>query len=80
MERGEPHAIDPLGRSVDVPDRQVAALAGLQRSDLVLAAQGVRRLAGVMEAEIELRATFGASVPARELGYQTYDGPSTDLS
>ena len=42
--------------------------------------EGVRRLAGVIEAEMELRATFGASAPARELGYQSYDGPSTDLS
>ncbi|WP_193604990.1 aminotransferase-like domain-containing protein [Nocardioides dongkuii] len=42
--------------------------------------EGVRRLAGVVEAEMELRATFGASTPAREVGPQGYDGPSTDLS
>ena len=42
--------------------------------------EGVRRLAGVIEAEMELRATFGANAPARELGYQSYDGPSSDLS
>ena len=42
--------------------------------------EGVRRLAGVLEAEMELRATFGANAPARELGYQSYDGPSSDLS
>ena len=39
--------------------------------------EGVRRLAGVIEAEMELRATFGAAAPARELGYQSYDGPSS---
>ena len=42
--------------------------------------EGVRRLAGVIEAEMELRATFGASAPARGLSQQGYDGPSTDLS
>ncbi|WP_182525100.1 PLP-dependent aminotransferase family protein [Nocardioides dongkuii] len=42
--------------------------------------EGVRRLAGVVEAEMELRATFGASTPTREVGPQGYDGPSTDLS
>ena len=42
--------------------------------------EGVRRLAGVIEAELELRATFDAYAPARELGYQGYDGPSSDLS
>ncbi len=42
--------------------------------------EGVRRLAGVIEAEMELRETFGAAAPAREVGYQSYDGPSTDLS
>jgi 2-aminoadipate transaminase len=42
--------------------------------------EGVRRLAGVLEAEMELRATFGANAPARGLGSQTYDGPSSDLS
>ena len=42
--------------------------------------EGVRRLAGVLEAEMELRATFGANAPAREVGYPSYDGPSSDLS
>ena len=42
--------------------------------------EGVRRLAGVVEAELELRETFDAYAPARELGPRGYDGPSTDLS
>jgi DNA-binding transcriptional MocR family regulator len=42
--------------------------------------EGVRRLAGVVEAELELRATFDAYAPARELGPRGYDGPSSDLS
>ena len=42
--------------------------------------EGVRRLAGVIEAELELRATFDSYAPARELGPRGYDGPSTDLS
>ncbi|MEI5673409.1 MULTISPECIES: aminotransferase-like domain-containing protein [unclassified Nocardioides] len=42
--------------------------------------EGVRRLAGVLEAEMELRATFGPAVPARQVRPQGYDGPSTDLS
>ena len=42
--------------------------------------EGVRRLAGVVEAELELRATFDAYAPARELGPRGYDGPGTDLS
>jgi len=42
--------------------------------------EGVRRLAGVLEAEMELRATFGPTTPSRPLGPQGYDGPSTDLS
>ncbi|MBZ5735563.1 PLP-dependent aminotransferase family protein [Nocardioides sp. TRM66260-LWL] len=43
--------------------------------------EGVRRLAGVLEAEIELRATFGAAAPERGLStYQGYDGPGTDVS
>jgi 2-aminoadipate transaminase len=41
--------------------------------------EGVRRLAGVIEAEMELRETFGANVP-REVDPQGYDGPTTDLS
>jgi len=43
--------------------------------------EGVRRLAGVLEQELELRETFGAMPnlpgPAARSGY---DGPSTDLS
>jgi 2-aminoadipate transaminase len=42
--------------------------------------EGVRRLAGVVEAEIELRETFDAYAPVRELGPRGYDGPSSDLS
>jgi DNA-binding transcriptional MocR family regulator len=43
--------------------------------------EGVRRLAGVLEAEVELRETFGASVPRRGLeGRSGYDGPGTDLT
>ncbi len=45
--------------------------------------EGVRRLAGVIEAEMELRATFGANAPLREVGGlspHSYDGPGTDLS
>ena len=42
--------------------------------------EGVRRLAGVLEAEMELRATFGASGPAHELPRSGYDAPSSDLS
>ncbi len=47
--------------------------------------EGVRRLAGVLEAEMELRETFGANVPLHARGgYDApnsgYDAPSTDLS
>jgi DNA-binding transcriptional MocR family regulator len=43
--------------------------------------EGVRRLAGVLEAELELRETFDSYAPARELGReQGYDGPSSDLT
>jgi 2-aminoadipate transaminase len=42
--------------------------------------EGVRRLAGVVEAELELRATFDAYAPAQELGPRGYDGPRSDLS
>ena len=45
--------------------------------------EGVRRLAGVLEAEMELRATFGATGPVAGLpsGPRSgYDAPSTDLS
>ena len=42
--------------------------------------EGVRRLAGVLESEMELRATFGASGPSHELPRSGYDAPSSDLS
>jgi DNA-binding transcriptional MocR family regulator len=43
--------------------------------------EGVRRLAGVLEAEMELRETFGAVGSAAEFGPRSgYDAPSTDLS
>jgi DNA-binding transcriptional MocR family regulator len=42
--------------------------------------EGVRRLAGVVEAELELRATFDAYAPARRTELQGYDGPTTDLT
>ena len=43
--------------------------------------EGVRRLAGVLEAEMELRETFGASAPARGLEARSgYDSPGSDLS
>ena len=41
--------------------------------------EGVRRLAGVLEEEMELRETFGATqIP--HLPRSGYDGPGTDLS
>ncbi|CAI9402715.1 aminotransferase-like domain-containing protein [Nocardioides sp. T2.26MG-1] len=43
--------------------------------------EGVRRLAGVLEAEMELRATFGAGAPASGLEARSgYDAPSSDLT
>ncbi len=45
--------------------------------------EGVRRLAGVLEAEMELRETFGATGPVAGLPMDPrsgYDAPSTDLS
>lgn len=39
--------------------------------------EGVRRLAGVIEVETELRNTFGASMPAQPRGYES---PQSDLS
>ncbi|WP_166135165.1 aminotransferase-like domain-containing protein [Nocardioides ochotonae] len=43
--------------------------------------EGVRRLAGVLEAEMELRATFGApDQDAPALGGSGYDSPRIDLS
>jgi 2-aminoadipate transaminase len=41
--------------------------------------EGVRRLAGVLEEEMELRETFGAT-HAPHLPRSGYDGPGTDLS
>ena len=45
MQRIEPHAVDQLGRPLDVPDGEVAALAGFQRADVVEPAERARRLA-----------------------------------
>jgi 2-aminoadipate transaminase len=43
--------------------------------------EGVRRLAGVLEAEMELRETFGALAPHPELAPRSgYDSPGTDLT
>ena len=43
--------------------------------------EGVRRLAGVLEAEMELRATFGAGTGAEHaLPQRGYEGPNTDLT
>jgi DNA-binding transcriptional MocR family regulator len=43
--------------------------------------EGVRRLVGVIEEELELRATFGTAPPAaRELTRRGYEAPNTDLS
>lgn len=42
--------------------------------------EGVRRLAGVLEAEMELRATFGAQAPSRGPILPNYDAPGTDVS
>jgi DNA-binding transcriptional MocR family regulator len=42
--------------------------------------EGVRRLGGVLEAEIELRETFGATAVHDAIARSGYDGPSTDLS
>jgi DNA-binding transcriptional MocR family regulator len=39
--------------------------------------EGVRRLAGVIAAELELRQTFGATLPSAHRGYE---GPNTDLT
>ncbi len=43
--------------------------------------EGVHRLAGVLNAEMELRETFGAAASGRELEQRSgYDTPSTDLT
>jgi len=43
--------------------------------------EGVRRLAGVLEQEMELRATFGATTTSPGLTARSgYDGPSTDVN
>ncbi|HEU5036103.1 MAG TPA: PLP-dependent aminotransferase family protein [Nocardioides sp.] len=43
--------------------------------------EGVRRLAGVLEEEMELRATFGTNAGGQVLhGRATYDVPNTDLT
>ena len=46
MEGIEPHAIDKLGRPLDVPDRQIAGLARLERADLVREAKRARGVDG----------------------------------
>ena len=40
--------------------------------------EGVRRLAGILEAELELRRTFGAGTAG--LPRSRYEGPATDLT
>jgi 2-aminoadipate transaminase len=42
--------------------------------------EGVRRLAGVLEAEMELRQTFGATGPIPTLPRSGYDGPGSDIT
>jgi DNA-binding transcriptional MocR family regulator len=43
--------------------------------------EGVRRLAGVLEAEMELRETFGTHAPIRDVELRSgYDAPSSDLT
>ncbi|MGL5826379.1 MAG: PLP-dependent aminotransferase family protein [Nocardioides sp.] len=42
--------------------------------------EGVRRLAAVLEAELELRATFGAPSEVRGRARSEYDGPGTNLN
>jgi DNA-binding transcriptional MocR family regulator len=42
--------------------------------------EGVRRLVGVIEEELELRATFGAVAPRRGALSRGYEAPNTDLS
>jgi DNA-binding transcriptional MocR family regulator len=42
--------------------------------------EGVRRLAGVVEAELELRATFDSYAPAQEIGLRGVEGPRSDLT
>jgi 2-aminoadipate transaminase len=42
--------------------------------------EGVRRLAGVMEQEIEMRAVFGATTPQRRRGPAAADAPGPDLA
>ncbi|CAN5872504.1 PLP-dependent aminotransferase family protein [soil metagenome] len=42
--------------------------------------EGVRRFAGVLAAELELRATFGAALPGGGTGRHTYEIPGPDQS
>jgi hypothetical protein len=44
--------------------------------------EGVRRLVGVIEEELELRETFGAGIarPETQREIARYDGPTTDLT
>ena len=44
MQRVLTHAVDQLGGTFDVPDRQIAGLAGLERADTVRHAERVRVL------------------------------------
>jgi hypothetical protein len=42
--------------------------------------EGVRRLAGVVEAELELHATFGTdTAQIRAVSSKDYDGPGADV-
>ena len=45
VQRVEAHAVDQLGRPLDVPDREVARLAGLERAGLAEPPERARRLA-----------------------------------
>jgi 2-aminoadipate transaminase len=42
--------------------------------------EGVRRLAGVMEQELAMRAVFGPTTPARRRGQAGADTPGPDLA
>lgn len=42
--------------------------------------EGVRRFAGVVAAELELRETFGAALPSAAAGRHTYESPGPDQS
>ena len=42
--------------------------------------EGVRRLAGVMEQELAMRAVFGPTTPSRRRGHAGADTPGPDLA